>query len=332
MRETDEVKVLVTGGAGFLGSRLARVLLDRGQIGGRSVREMVLADMASPAADLLSDPRVRFHQGFLAEAAAALSREAFDVVFHLAAAVSGECEADFDLGLRANIDSTRGLLEALRAAGNRPRLIFASSVAVFGNDPGLPMPPVIRDNTLPTPQSSYGTQKFICEQLVADYSRKGFLEGRSARLMTVVVRPGQPNAAASGFLSSIIREPLHGQFAVCPVAPETAVALASPTLTMRGLIAAAEAQAEAFGGRVALNLPALTIRVGEMLDALEQVAGRAARERVRFEHDPVIHRFVESWPAVFENARAARLGLTPDPDFPSIIRQFIREDLSLSGT
>lgn len=314
------MKVLITGGAGFVGACLARELLKRGHLDNRAIKELALADLAPPPADLLGDARVRPLTGSLLAQFPALAAESFDAVFHLAAAVSAECEADFDLGMRSNIDSTRALLEALRAAGNVPRLVFSSSVAVFGSDPGLPMPAVIRADTLPTPQSSYGIQKFICEQLIADMTRKGFVDGRCARLMTVVVRPGRPNGAASGFLSSIIREPLNGQPAVCPVAPETKVALASPARTVAGLIAVAEASREALGGRVALNLPALTVSVGEMLDALETAAGAAARALVRFEPDFAIARLVNSWPAVIDNARAARLGLTPDPNFLSIVR------------
>jgi nucleoside-diphosphate-sugar epimerase len=187
------------------------------------------------------------------------------------------------------------------------------------------MPRVIHDDTLPVPQTSYGIQKFVCEQLIADYSRRGLLDGRSARLMTVTVRPGRPNAAASGFLSSIIREPLNGQEAVCPVPTNTLVALASPQRTIEGLIVAAEATADAWGSRTAVNLPALTLRVGEMLDALEIAAGRATRDRVRFQQDPTISKMMLGWPAAFESARARRLGLSPDPDFLSIVRQYQKE-------
>ncbi len=324
--------MLITGGAGFLGARLARQLLGRGQLAGQTIDELVLADLAAPPAYVKDDRRVRAATGALLPQCAALSSEGFDAVFHLAAAVSAECEADFDLGMRSNLDTTRALLDALRAAGNVPRLIFASSLAAFGSDPGLPLPGVIRDETLPTPQSSYGVQKFICEQLVADYTRKGFIDGRNVRLMTVVVRPGRPNGAASGFLSGIIREPVNGVEAVCPVAPETRVALASPGRTMEGLIAVAEASREALGGRTALNLPALTVSVGEMLDALEAVAGTEARARVRFEHHATIARLVGGWPADFDNSRAERLGLKPDPDFASIVREFLTDRAEESRT
>src|ERR1700728_4397676 len=211
------MKVLITGGAGFLGSRLARTLLHRGHLSGRALQELVLTDQFPPPADLASNSRIRTWSGPLAEQCTTLRHEAFDVVFHLAAAVSAECEADLDLGLRSNLD-------ALRATGTKPRLVFSSSVAVFGGDASLPMPRVIEDNTPPVPQTSYGIQKFICEQLVADYTRRGLIDGRSVRLTTITVRPGRPNAAASGFFSSIIREPLNGQEVVCPVPPETLAA------------------------------------------------------------------------------------------------------------
>ena len=316
------MKVLITGGAGFLGTRLARTLLSRGQLSGQPLTRLVLADLALPAADVAGDDRVEARTGALLDQCKSLGGETFDLVFHLASAVSAECEADLDLGLRSNLDTTRALLDGLRGQGTR--LVFSSSVAVFGGDADLPMPRVIHDDTLPVPQTSYGIQKFICEQLIADYSRRGLLDGRSARLMTVTVRPGRPNAAASGFLSSIIREPLNGHEAVCPVPTDTLVALASPQRTIEGLLKAAESTADAWGRR-AVNLPALTVKVSEMLDALEIAAGRATRDRVRLQQDPTISRMMLGWPAAFESARARRLGLSPDPDFLSIVRQFQKE-------
>jgi nucleoside-diphosphate-sugar epimerase len=317
------MKVLITGGAGFLGTRLARTLLSRGHLSGQPLTQLVLADLAPPATDVASDGRVQARTGALLDQCKSLGEETFDLVFHLASAVSAECEAELDLGLRSNLDTTRALLDSLRGRGTR--LVFSSSVAVFGGDDDLPMPRVIHDDTLPVPQTSYGIQKFICEQLIADYSRRGLLDGRSVRLMTVTVRPGRPNAAASGFLSSIIREPLNGQEAVCPVPTNTLVAVASPQRTIEGLIVAAEATADAWGSRTAVNLPALTLRVGEMLDALEIAAGRATRDRVHFQQDPKISRMMLGWPAAFESARARRLGLSPDPDFLSIVRQYQKE-------
>jgi nucleoside-diphosphate-sugar epimerase len=319
------VKILITGGAGFLGARLARALLGRGELNGQRIDEMILADLSVTPADLAADARVRSAAGALIAQCVSWRNEPFDAVFHLAAAVSAECEASFDLGMRSNLDSTRALLDAVRAAGNAPRLVFASSLAVYGADPGLPLPEVIRHDTLPAPQSSYGVQKFIAEQLVADCTRKGFMDGRSARLMTVVVRPGAPNGAASSFLSSLVREPVNGMPAVCPVPLDMKVALASPQRTIAGLIAVAEASRETLGGRLAINLPALTVSVGQMLDALEAEAGAEARALVRFEPDEQIARIVGGWPAVFDNSRALRLGLEPDADFVSIVRAYLDE-------
>jgi nucleoside-diphosphate-sugar epimerase len=329
------MKLLITGGGGFVGSRLARALLARDRLAGRTLEHVVLADQVAPPADLAGDRRVETRVGPLLDQCAALERERFDGVFHLASAVSGECEADFELGLRSNLDTTRALLDALRRAaqnGAQPaRLVFSSSVAVFGPDPGVPLPARVGDTTLPAPQTSYGTHKLICEHLIADYTRKGFVDGRSARLMTVTVRPGRPNGAASSFFSGIIREPLAGQEAICPVAPEVSHPLTSPARTVEGLIAVYEASREALGGRLALNLPAVNARVVDMLDALEAVAGRSVRERVRFVRDPVIAGIVANWPAGATAERAARLGLAPDPDCASIIRQYIADCAAAPG-
>lgn len=323
------MKILITGGAGFVGTRLARTLLASGTLAGRKIERLVLADLMAPTEDLRADARVQARTGSLLEQGGALGGEGFDGVFHLAAAVSAECEADFDLGLKSNLDTTRALLDGLRSpsrsGGAPPRFVFASSLAVFGSDPSLPLPEVVRDDTLPTPQTSYGIQKFICEQLVADYTRKGYLDGRSARLMTVTVRPGKPNRAASGFLSGIVREPLAGHEAVCPVPPATLVAVGSPAHTIRSLIAIYEASADAYGGRTAINLPALTVSVQQMLDALEAVAGGDVRGRVRFEPDETIARMVCGWPARVESQRAVQLGLRADSDFRSIVEQYVRD-------
>jgi nucleoside-diphosphate-sugar epimerase len=321
------MKLMITGGGGFVGSRLARALLARGTLAGERIDRLVLTDIAPPPADLLADGRVEARTGALLSQTGALREEPFDGVFHLASAVSGECEADFELGLRSNLDSTRALLDALRAhveaGGKVARVVFSSSVAVFGPDAAVPMPSVVTDTTLPTPQTSYGTQKLICEHLVADYTRKGYIDGRAARLMTVTVRPGRPNGAASSFFSGIIREPLAGVESICPVSPDVSHPVSSPQRTVEGLIAVYEPSREAFGGRTALNLPALNVRVSEMLDALEQVAGSAVRSRVRFERDERIAGIVANWPAAASAARAARLGLFAHDNFADIVRQYI---------
>jgi nucleoside-diphosphate-sugar epimerase len=321
------MKILITGGGGFVGARLARTLLARGTLAGRPVESMVLTDLAAPPADLLADARVTARTGPLLDQVKALEGERFDAVFHLASAVSGECEADFDLGLRSNIDSTRALLDALRAntnAGMAPtRLVFSSSVAVFGPDPAFPWTGIVSDTTIPTPQTSYGTQKLVCEHLVADYTRKGYIDGRAARLMTVTVRPGRPNGAASSFFSGIIREPLAGVESLCPVDASVSHPVSSPARTVDGLIAVFEASRDAFQGRTAMNLPALNVRVGDMLAALEQVAGPKVRARVRFERDERIAGIVANWPGGATAERAARLGLAPHADFAEIVRQYI---------
>lgn len=320
------MKLLITGGAGFVGARLARTLLARGRLDGQTLERVVLADQFAPPADLAADARVEARTGPLLALCAALAQDRFDGVFHLASAVSGECEADFELGLRSNLDSTRALLDALRAAGNVPRLVFSSSVAVFGPDESNPMPPLVRDDTLPTPQTSYGTHKLICEYLVADYTRKGFIDGRSARLNTVTVRPGRPNRAASSFFSGIIREPLAGQEAVLPVDPQVSHPVASPSATVDALIAVYEASRAALGGRAALNLPALNVRVSDMLDALEAVAGKATRALVKPVPDPTIQRIVGGWSKGAVAARAERLGLKPEREFADIILQYIHDN------
>ena len=243
------VNVVITGGAGFVGSRLARELLAAGSLGvaggeARPISAVTLIDQVAAPPDLAADERatpIRGDLGELLEPGRA-GRDALaraDVIFHLAAAVSGESEADFDLGMRANLQATESLLAACRATGTNPVVVYSSSVAVFGGSDEHPLPAVVEDDTLPNPQTSYGVQKFIGEQLMADYTRKGFLRGRSIRLMTVSVRPGRPNAAASGFMSGVIREPLAGQRAICPVTPETEVALASPAKAIAGLLSAA---------------------------------------------------------------------------------------------
>jgi nucleoside-diphosphate-sugar epimerase len=327
------MNILITGGGGFLGARLARTLLAQGRLpvaGGpaQPIDTITLADRVPPPADLAADPRVRFAGGDLNALVAgkAVPAPGTEVVFHLAAAVSGECEADFDLGMHSNLDATRALLDACRALGTRPTFVFASSLAVFGNLPGQPLPELIEDFTLPTPQSSYGIQKFIGEQLVADYTRKGFIRGRSTRLMTVSVRPGKPNGAASSFLSGMIREPLAGERGACPVPPETLVALSSPARTIEGVIRAAQASDSEWGPLTGMNLPSLRTTVGGMAAALEKVAGKQATALLDWTPDPAILRLVKTWPGNVASARARGLGLQADTDFEAIVRDYVREN------
>lgn len=327
------MNILITGGAGFLGARLARTLLAAGQLSlrgapARAIERITLADRGQAPADLLADPRVRTVQGDLLELLGqrALPAAGTDAVFHLAAAVSGECETDFDLGMRSNLDTTRALLDACRALGSRPVFVYASSLAVYGQQPGQPPMGVVGDHSLPTPQGSYGIQKFIGEQLVADFARKGFIAGRSVRPMTVSVRPGRPNGAASGFFSGMIREPLAGERARVPVGPETVVALASPTSTIEGFVRAAEASDAEWGPLTAINLPSMTSTVGEMARALERVAGPAAAALLDWTPDPAIERLVRSWPGEITWERARGLGLRADADFDSVVRAYIAEN------
>jgi len=329
------VNVVITGGAGFLGSRLARELLAAGSIavdgaGARPVSRVTVLDASPLPDDLAAAERAAFTRGDLGElldtsGSARDTLATADVIFHLAAAVSGECEADFDLGMRANLRVTESLLASCRALAANPVVVFSSSLAVFGASGEHPLPAVVDDHTLPNPQSSYGVQKVIGEQLLADYTRKGFLRGRAVRLATVSVRPGRPNAAASGFLSGIIREPLAGQRAACPVGPATEVALISPARAIEGLLCAAASAEEAWGGRSAVTLPALTVTVADMVAALERAAGPAASALIDWVPDPAVARLVTSWPARIRAGRAERLGLAADPDFGSIIGGYLAE-------
>jgi D-erythronate 2-dehydrogenase len=324
--------VVVTGGAGFLGSRLARELLALRSLpvaGGAAapLARLTLIDQTPVAADLAADERVTAVRGDLADPEwdGWDTLAGADLVFHLAAAVSGECEADFDLGLRANLAATQALLAACRGMGTTPVVVFSSSLAAFGTSAEHPLPADIDDHTLPNPQTSYGVQKFIAEQLLADYTRKGFLRGRAVRLATVSVRPGRPNQAATGFLSGIIREPLVGRRAVCPVPAQTEVALISPARAIDALLCAAASSDQAWGGRTAVTLPALTVRVADMLAALARAAGPQAAGLIDWVPDPLVIAMITGFPARIRADRARRLGLTPDPDFDSIIAMHLAE-------
>jgi nucleoside-diphosphate-sugar epimerase len=318
------MKIVITGGAGFLGSHLARALLNRGTLVGpggkpQAIRELILFDHAA-AADI-EEPRVSSIAGDIGDSK--LLQDVIGpgtgVVFHLAAVVSGEAEADFDLGMRVNLDGTRGVLEACRKLASPPRVVFASSVAVFG----VPLPPVVTDATTPTPRASYGAQKLMGELMVADYSRKGFVDGRSVRLPTIVVRPGKPNKAASSFASGIMREPLNGQSGECPVAATIELWLLSPQRAIEALIHACELAPERWGADRSLNLPGITVSVAQMVAALERVAGKQVAARVAFAPDPVIERIVTTWAARFDTARASALGFAGDQDFDAMLRSYI---------
>jgi nucleoside-diphosphate-sugar epimerase len=331
------MNILITGGCGFIGVRLARTLLALGSLSlaGRppqAIATLTLADRVPPPDDLARDPRIVYLGGDLNAQLESqqLPSASTALVFHLAAAVSGECEADFDLGLRANLDATRRLLDNCRAitsqSGTPPVLVFSSSLAVYGDTPQQPLPAELDDRTLPTPQSSYGIQKFIGEQLVADYTRKGFVEGRSVRLMTVSVRPGRPNGAASSFLSGMVREPLNGQRAICPVPAGTPVVLSSPARAIEGLLCAAQTTRTAWGPLTAMNLPGLMTTVREMAQALETVAGPAATALLDWQLDPKVEKIITSWPRQIRAERAAALGLRADTSFEQVVRDYVREN------
>jgi nucleoside-diphosphate-sugar epimerase len=316
------MRVVITGGCGFLGRRLTLRLLDRGDID-----ELVLFDSAPSALPLPEDRRLALMTGDIADRA--VVREAIapgtDAVYHLAAVVSGEAEADTDLGYRVNLDGTRAVLEACRALGTCPRLIFASSLAVYGGE----LPPDVGDDTLLRPQTSYGTQKAIGELLVNDYSRKGFVDGRALRLPTVVVRPGRPNRAASTFASSIIREPLSGKDAVCPVSPDTVMALASPRWVVAGLVHALDLPGAAFGDNRSLQLPGFSVAVGDMVEAVRRLGGAAAHARIRWQPDPLVQQIVSGWPPALSASRASALGFTADPGIDAVVHAFIEDDLEM---
>lgn len=329
------MQVVITGGAGFLGVRLARRLLALGslRLAGspqRAITQLTLMDLVPPASDLQADARVRHVVGDLNALLANNDQSVAqaDLIVHLAAAVSGDCEANLDLGLRSNLDATLALLQAVRQGGQYPVFIYASSVAVFGGTPGQPLPAVIEDDSLPTPQGSYGVQKFIGEQLVADFTRRGLVQGRSTRLMTVAVRPGKPNGAASGFLSGMVREPLAGMRAVVPVGPDTPVALASPTTTVAGLLCAIQASEAEWGPRTAINLPALSTTVGAMAEALQRVAGSEAVALLDWVPDARIAAIVGGWPSRFNAARARGLDLLPDPSVDALLRDYLQDNPS----
>ncbi len=322
------MEVLITGGAGLLGARLAKKLLERGTLAngeGRQteISKITLLDVV-PARGF-EDARVQVETGDITDAAtiARLVTPQTQSIFHLAAIVSGQAEAEFELGMKINFDATRALLEQARKNGNKPRVVFTSSVAVFGGE----LPARVSDDQLLMPQSSYGAQKVMGELLVQDYSRKGYIDGRALRMPTVCVRPGVPNKAASGFASGIIREPLNGVEAVCPVAASTPMWLLSPRFAIDALVHGHEVEGAAFGSSRALSLPGLATTVQEMVDALGRVAGQQTTQRIRWQQDPAIIRIVNSWPGNFDTRRANAMGFAADADFDSIVRAYIDDEL-----
>src|SRR5580704_17703348 len=320
------MRIVITGGCGFLGRRVALKLLAEGCPLG-PVAELVLFDNAPSALPLPDDKRLTVVTGDIADRAtvARLIAPGSDAVFHLAAVVSGQAEADTDLGYRVNLDGTRVVLDACRALGTAPRVVFTSSLAVYGGA----LPASVGDDTALTPQTSYGSQKAIGELLVNDYSRKGFIDGRALRLPTVVVRPGRPNRAASTFASSIIREPLAVKDAVCPVSPDTVMALASPRRVVAGLVHALDLPGDAFGDNRSLQLPGFSVAVGDMVEAVRRLGGEAAHARIRWQPDPLVQQIVSGWPSALSAARARALGFTADPDIDTVVTACIEDDLEM---
>ncbi len=321
------MRVVITGGAGFLGKLLAQKILSRGQLNDahgvlREVSELVLVDMtAAQDEPWLADSRVSQVVGDIADRAvlARALTAATGSIFHLAAVVSGQAEADFDIGMRVNVDATRTLLELTRALPAPPKFVFTSSIAVFGGN----LPAVLPDDQRLTPQGSYGAQKAMGELLVSDMSRRGMIDGRALRLPTITVRPGKPNKAASSFASGIIREPLAGVDAVCPVAPATRMWVQSPPRVIENLLIGHDAPASAFGLDRSISVPGISVAVGDMVASLRRVAGEAVAARVSWQLDPAIDRLVSSWPQAFAADRGRELGMTADDDFDDIVRAYM---------
>ena len=325
------MKVVITGGGGFIGLKLAKALLARGTLAGadgtqRRIERLVLADQAFPG--LPNDARLETLAGDVADPAFASRAITPDTasIFHLAAVVSGAAEADFDLGMRVNLGGMRAVLDAARHISDEgaspPRLVFASSVAAFGGD----LPDVLDDSTTPVPQTSYGSQKVISEYLVSDFSRKGYIDGRSLRLPTIVVRPGKANAAASSFASAVVREPLNGVAYECPLPPDTPVWLLSPRRVVDAFIHAHDLPPEAWGMNRALNLPGITVSVGQMIAAMGKIAGAETAKRVSYKVDPRIEKIVNGWPVRFDTPRALAMGFKADPGIEALIRDYIADE------
>jgi nucleoside-diphosphate-sugar epimerase len=321
------MKVVITGGGGFIGSKLAKALLARGTLAGpdgarRKISRLILADQAFP--DLPGDARLETLAGDVSDPQFALQAIAPDTdsIFHLAAVVSGAAEADFDLGMRVNLGGARAVLEAARRCAAPPRIVFASSVAAFGGD----LPRVLDDSTTPVPQTSYGSQKVVSEYLIGDFSRKGYIDGRSLRLPTIVVRPGKANAAASSFASAVVREPLAGVAYECPVGADTGVWLLSPRRVVDAFIHAHDLPASTWGTNRALNLPGITVTVAEMIAAIGKIAGAQVPMRVSFKLDARIDKIVKGWPVRFDTPRALSMGFRADPGIEAVIRDYIADE------
>lgn len=316
--------IVVTGGSGFLGQMLIKQLLSLqppGDAGNNNPINCIIALDQNTGA--LTDPRVRYVCADVSDPAQlqAIINDDVGGIIHLAAVVSGTAENDFDLGMRVNLDGTRALLEAARKLASKPRFLFSSSLAVYGGT----MPDIVDDDTPPAPQSSYGIQKLIGELLVADYTRKGYIDGRCVRIPTVSVRPGKPNGAASSFASGIIREPMAGERAVCPIDPDTPLWLASPEHVVPALIHAFFLPSVQLGDRRTINLPGLTVTPREMTDTLRALAGDQVADLIDWQPDPHIKAIVDTWPARIDTSRAQSLGFAPADTGAELVTAYVRK-------
>ncbi len=326
------MKVVITGGTGFIGRRLAASLLERGTLTGPSggqeeIDEILLFDVGQPEGlAVAQDPRVKVVTGDISDRDLVFSLVDRDdtSLFHLASVVSGGGEKDFDLAIRVNLDGGLNVLEACRARAGLPRLVFASSIAVFG---GSGMPACVGDSTKQTPQTTYGVTKSICELLVNDYTRKGFLDGRSARLPTVIIRPGKPNAAASSFVSGLFREPLNGEPCALPVQPETVMPILGYRSIVEGFVRLHELDGADLGDDRAVSLPSHTATVAEMVEALRRVAGNRHLGEITVEPDPFIEAIVAGWPQDASHERATALGLPKEESLDEIVQAYIEDYL-----
>ncbi|HEY5818312.1 MAG TPA: D-erythronate dehydrogenase [Mesorhizobium sp.] len=319
------MRILITGAVGMVGRKLTDRLLRDGRLAGKAITALDLHDIVPAQALSANGIDIAAHVGDLADdgAAVALVSRKPEIIFHLAGIVSGEAEANFELGYRVNLDGTRRLFDAVREAAYGPRLVFTSSIAVFG----APFPDVIPDEFHPTPLTSYGTQKLMGEALLADYTRRGFFDGVGIRLPTICVRPGKPNKAASGFFSGIIREPLAGQEAILPVPRSVVHTHASPRSAVNFLVRAAEIEGAEIGPRRNLTMPGVGVTVGEQIEALARVAGPDVVKLIREEADETIWNIVKGWPTRFEAKRARALGFSAEENFDAIIRAHIEDEL-----
>lgn len=324
------MKVVITGGGGFIGRKLAHRILALGQLTGASgqkeaITEIILFDAVAPPDGEFSDDRVRAVVGDITDAG--LVANVIDAntnsVFHLAAVVSAGAEADFDLGYQVNLDGTRNVFQAARAANGVPRVVFASSLAVYGGE----VPDTVGDQTPITPETSYGAQKVMGEFLITDYSRKGYLDGRAMRLPTIVVRPGKPNKAASGFASGIVREPLNGVDMACPVTPESRMAIMSPRTVVECFMHMHELDAEKLGASRAILLSGFSVSMGDAAAAVNAVETNRARGKITFKVDPATQAIVDGWPKTTYSDKAGALGFPSDSNIEDVIAAYIEDEL-----